>query len=285
MKKNFKFAENFKKNEFKIHNAYKLNNTSYKVCIVLPTYQRSDLCINVIDNILKQTHVNWNLYVIDDGSEQHHVDKKKQYIENLCDGRIVFVKNVVNKKIPATLNVGLKMFLESDCEYMTWISDDNVYHDIYLDNLLLGGDFVYSAFLLKSDYYVFVDKQYSDVNDILNCFHGLGSFMWSRNAITILGNYDENLFLCEDYEYLLRTFLLIKDRKYSKVVGMEHILSEDSLTIKQNSENKKIASKIKNVYLFVTDFSKNWCNKERENLVNMIRILFEKDYCNYIECP
>ena len=48
-----------------------------KIFVTLPTFNRGEKCIQVIQNIIDQKYTNWKLYVIDDGSEKIHGDKIK----------------------------------------------------------------------------------------------------------------------------------------------------------------------------------------------------------------
>ena len=54
-----------------------------KVLIVLPTYNRPYLCINVINQILNQDFKNFYLLIIDDGSDKLNFNILNNYINNL----------------------------------------------------------------------------------------------------------------------------------------------------------------------------------------------------------
>lgn len=222
------------------------------VLIILPTYNRSEKCKNVIQNIKDQKYLDWILYVIDDHSKIDEYLNLKTYIDTLNNNKIKFIRNNVNKKIAGTLNVGLQYFLENNFDYITWISDDNVYYTNFINDLCVPNyDFIYSAFLYSDETNKYINKilqnyKYIDLKDIICNFRGLASFMWSRNAINIIGFYDDTLYGTEDYEYIIRTFLNIKENNifFQRNITMEYIRSNISLYFK---ENGRIISEVENI--------------------------------------
>src|SRR5687767_9877323 len=59
-----------------------------KVSIILPTYNRAEFIGETIDCILHQTYGNWELIIVDDGSD----DGTEQVINKFQDKRIRFFK-------------------------------------------------------------------------------------------------------------------------------------------------------------------------------------------------
>lgn len=62
--------------------------TSPKVSIVMPTYNRAGLITETIDSILNQTYSNWELIIVDDGS----TDNSEEIVARINDDRISFNK-------------------------------------------------------------------------------------------------------------------------------------------------------------------------------------------------
>ena len=58
------------------------------VSIILPTYNRAGLIMETIESICRQTYSNWELVIVDDGSD----DNTAELISDLNDDRIHFVK-------------------------------------------------------------------------------------------------------------------------------------------------------------------------------------------------
>lgn len=63
-------------------------NINSKVSIILPTYNRAGLIMETIESIWQQTHSNWELIIVDDGS----TDNTEELIQQLRDSRIKFIK-------------------------------------------------------------------------------------------------------------------------------------------------------------------------------------------------
>ena len=199
------------------------------IFVALPTYNRGVDCTKVITYILSQNISNWYLFIVDDGSEEKHSNIITDFVEKINDNRIKYVKNSKNIKSPASLNVAINVFLDSNFSYFAWISDDNHYSLNYLKNLYdLKADFAHSAWHFGN---TFFDTEYKSYEDIRN-FRGLASYMWSKYAISTIGEYNEEYDLVCDLEYLYRTFYLIKNIKYSHHSEIIYVHHADAGSIK-----------------------------------------------------
>ena len=79
-----------------------LNNNF--VSIILPVYNEEKLIKNSIKSILNQSHKDFELLVIDDGS----TDNTKQIVTSIKDKRIIYIKKN-HTGLPETLNCGIKL--------------------------------------------------------------------------------------------------------------------------------------------------------------------------------
>jgi len=91
------------------------------VSVVIPTYNRASVLGRAIKSVLNQTHKNYELIIIDDGSE----DNTKEVTSNFDDKRIVYIKSDENLGQNPALNKGLRYakgdyiaFLDSDDEWL-----------------------------------------------------------------------------------------------------------------------------------------------------------------------
>ncbi|WP_139850516.1 glycosyltransferase family 2 protein [Acinetobacter pullicarnis] len=75
-------------------------NTSSYISIGIPFYNAEDYLFDAIQSVLAQTHQNWELILIDDGSK----DKSLEIAESFKDPRIIVVSDGLNKKLPFRLN-------------------------------------------------------------------------------------------------------------------------------------------------------------------------------------
>ena len=74
-----------------------------KVSILMGIYNCADTLSDAIDSILKQTYVNWELILCDDGSQDDTYQVASKYKEKYPD-KIILLKNKKNIRLAATLN-------------------------------------------------------------------------------------------------------------------------------------------------------------------------------------
>ena len=96
------------------------NHSEPKVSIVLPTFNGSKFLRRSIESCLKQSYLNIELVIVDDGS----TDNTLEIIRNFSDKRLGLISTGNNLGIVESLNIGFN-FTSGD--YLTWTSDDNYY--------------------------------------------------------------------------------------------------------------------------------------------------------------
>ncbi|AUV58485.1 glycosyltransferase [Bandra megavirus] len=218
------------------------------ISVILPTYNRFKGFVKVVNNFKAQKLTNFEFIAIDDGSDMATYNLKKSYIDNLKDPRFKIFANEKNMGISYTLNRGISL---SSGEYVTWVSDDNEYYNNYLSVLYdTNYDFIYSSWILNraNNINQHVHKNYNNIFDILRNFWGLASFMWKRSFIEKIGLYDQNLNGCEDYEYLLRTYMNTDSILYKKEITMKYFLTQDSGFFKKYQDIINLKNDITKIY-------------------------------------
>jgi glycosyltransferase involved in cell wall biosynthesis len=96
------------------------NGPSSKVSIIMPTYNRAEYIIETIESIRNQTYSNWELIIVDDGSD----DNTEELILQIEDERIRFYKAGrigVNGRIK---NIGLE---KASGELVAFIDSDDLW--------------------------------------------------------------------------------------------------------------------------------------------------------------
>jgi glycosyltransferase involved in cell wall biosynthesis len=96
------------------------NNSSPRISIILPTYNRAEYIIETIESIRNQTYPNWKLLVMDDGSE----DNTEALIMQMKDERIQWHKTKKKLGITGTRNEGLKI---ADGELIAFMDSDDLW--------------------------------------------------------------------------------------------------------------------------------------------------------------
>lgn len=98
-----------------------MNSTFPAVSIILPTYNREHLISFAIQSVLNQTYSNFELIIIDDGSQ----DNTGDVVRAFDDARIQYIQHDHNAGVSAARNTGIKQakgkyiaFLDSDDEWL-----------------------------------------------------------------------------------------------------------------------------------------------------------------------
>lgn len=214
-----------------------------EISIVLPTYNGASYIEQAINSIIKQTFEDWELIIVNDASTDNTMQIICKYMQ--CDSRIKVVNNSENKKLPASLNIGFKY---SSGRFLTWTSDDNC----YLPEALK----IMYQYLCKNKevYMVCADmNMIDDLNNVVNEFphydkteifyhNCVGAcFMYKREVLEQIGEFDTKLFLVEDYDYWLR---IIKQYNFighiSQILYAYRIHNNSLTTKKQKEVNKKL---------------------------------------------
>ena len=100
-----------------------------KVSICLTTYNRSDLIEKSINNVLAQSHSNFELFVIDDFSEPEQQEKIKIIQNKFDDSRVHFIFNEENKGLAFNRNLAIRL---STGQYFTFKDDDDKWSTEFL---------------------------------------------------------------------------------------------------------------------------------------------------------
>jgi glycosyltransferase involved in cell wall biosynthesis len=209
------------------------------VSIVLPTYNGSRYLEQSVQSCIAQTYKNWELIVVDDGSNDETAKIIAGYVNR--DQRIRSVTHKRNRGLPAALNTG---FANSKGAYLTWTSDDNLYEP--------------EALQLMVNYledYLEIAMVCCDVKTIDSAEHQLelwrslladepgglciqGCFLYRRRVYESVGDYDEELSLVEDYDYWLRVNRWFRIARLEGVSPYKYRLHPKSLTGRSGLEAK-----------------------------------------------
>ncbi|MDM1503174.1 glycosyltransferase family 2 protein [Myroides marinus] len=94
------------------------------IAVIVPVYNGEKTIIQSIDSIIKQDFENWICIIINDGS----TDNTSKVISRFeGDDRFVVVQLCENKGRGFVRNMGLKIALELDCEYLCMLDADDLY--------------------------------------------------------------------------------------------------------------------------------------------------------------
>lgn len=228
------------------------------VSIVLPCYNGADFLAQSIDSVIDQTYADWELILVNDYSKDNSLEIMQGYASR--DPRIRIINNEHNLKLPGALNRG---FHEAKGKYLTWTSHDNrmaptmleefvQYLDTNPDKGLVTA--CYAAFTLKTGEQLYeVHHPDPQINlPLYNCV--CYAFMYRREILNTVGDYDTTLFLVEDYDYWVRIWQHFPIGKIYKVLYYTGV-GDDTLTL---SRKKEIAEKLLEMRLrYFADFDRS----------------------------
>jgi glycosyltransferase involved in cell wall biosynthesis len=191
-----------------------------KVTIVLPVYNGEKFISKAINSIINQTYSNWELIIVNDCSTDNSLEICKKYAQK--DNRIRIYSNKVNLKLPKSLNVG---FSHAEGDYFTWTSDDNKFKKNALETMIKALENSNGVDMVYSDYWN-IDANGNKTNvcrlqqpDKIVESNVCGPcFLYKASIAKIIGEYDENLFLAEDYDYWMRIYI------YGKMLHIDDVL-------------------------------------------------------------
>ncbi len=101
------------------------------VSVCLATYNRSHLLKQAIENILSQTYRRFELFVVDDGSNDNTESVVKHYQKK--DKRIFYCRHDTNKGLAAARNTAIS---RAKGRYFTFIDDDDAWDKIFLSHFV-----------------------------------------------------------------------------------------------------------------------------------------------------
>jgi glycosyltransferase involved in cell wall biosynthesis len=286
--------------------------------IVLPVYNGLNYIDESINSVLNQTFTNFELIIVNDGS----TDGTKQYLDTLIthnkDPRIIIIHQE-NKKTASAINNG---FSKSRGEYLTWTSHDNImcnnflstYYDKITEIIKNNNKvhFIYSGCTYFGDYNWVSNKGLVNLRELFFDYPGIASFMWSKDTINKVGEFDPDLHGIEDLDYIWRTIEYnpqiynIKQSLYLFRMHKEQATHDFNVNNKWNELTKKFLTKfvsrniddfnIKSFYPYI-DYCINkqrsyciafydlgmWIIKDkrkvyRDNLLTFAQMCFKKSY-------
>lgn len=211
-------------------------STSPLISIVLPVYNGAKYLEFAIHGVLQQTYQNFELIIVNDCSTDSTLSIAESFQKQ--DSRIRIINNKINLKLPSSLNAG---FDSAKGDLFTWTSDDNIHHPNFLEELLKQltnhkADLVYSDVnIINQDGELKFHNKMGSPEELV--YHNSigASFLYKRNVHEILGGYNSNLFLIEDYDFWLRAKIQNFSFFYFPVALYDYRVHDSSLSSTQKS--------------------------------------------------
>jgi len=226
-----------------------------KLSIILPVYNGGTTLSKAIDSVLNQSYKNFELLVINDGSQ----DNTEEVLKLYSDSRIVHIKNESNLGLIKTLNKGVAIskgdFIARIDSDDTWIDMEKISKQITFleenkDYVLIGTQAIFrnNSKTYKTHYpltYREIKKSILSKNPFLH-----SSVIFRKNILS-RDPYQEGDYLVEDYSLWLRLGLLGKFANLSDY-SLEYFVNPNGETqknnLKQTLNSLKLIKKYKEKY-------------------------------------
>lgn len=218
LKFKLEFDRNYKKRRFREIRMPEMKKGL--VSVVLPVYNGERYLKDAVLSVKAQQYENWELLIVDDGSRDRSADIARSYAES--DGRIRLLIRE-HKRLPAALNAG---FAAAKGEFYTWTSADNLmaadclkrqveclfrHRDVDMtygnmrlldeNGRVLRGRGWYEIPPLSGN--VCLPKNTWELNTYANNTIG-AAFLYRASIAAVVGDYREEWFTMEDYDYFMR---------------------------------------------------------------------------------
>jgi glycosyltransferase involved in cell wall biosynthesis len=182
-----------------------------KVSVILCTYNRAEYLQKCIDSVINQTFKDWELVVVDDGSEDNTFETVDRYVRH--NENIRYLKHK-NRKLALSKNAGIQA---SFGQYITFIDSDDQYKPEHLESRwnylqshpeidLIEGGFETDEEVFVADYF----QQGKTIN-LKECVLG-PTFFGKRNVFFQLRGFNKIAY-GEDTDFWARAEKVFKTEK------------------------------------------------------------------------
>lgn len=104
-----------------------------QVLVVILNFNGWEETLSCVDAVLAQTHKNFHVLLIDNGSHDESLEKLKKFEKN---DKITFMKQPVNLGFSGGVNVGIRSAIERDYKYTVLLNNDAIITKTWLATLI-----------------------------------------------------------------------------------------------------------------------------------------------------
>ena len=253
------------------------------VSVVIPTFNRPILTLRAIQSVQGQTEIDWELIVVDDGSDIESFNIVNRYIAS--DNRCKIISNASKKGPAGARNTGIMnatgnyiAFLDSDDVWMSHHLKDSIdllkesnhsvaysYWKNNIDGIITNCDSENFTTRLKlaiekydlndNQRYLTFPREYIGhfLCNGLYCFH-INTLIIKKEVVQNIGLFNTDLFGTEDLEFSIRLieqygFILVRNYHfhYYTITDSDSLfafIDRDNITLEKISSNELMVRKI-----------------------------------------
>lgn len=182
-----------------------------RVSVILPTYNRVKYLSRAINSVLNQIYENWELIVVDDGSDDSTYKLINSYQEKF--EKVRYMRHQ-NRRTPLTLNIGI---LAAAGYYITFLGSDDEYKKEHLSLRMDILEKENEIDLLHGGVEIIGDPFVKDKNDLSKKIHLSecvigGTLVGKKETFLKLGGF-RNLNYSDDSDFYERALPICKIRE------------------------------------------------------------------------
>ncbi len=199
-----------------------------EISIILCTYNRAKYLNNCIASVIHQNFQNWELLVVDDGSQDNTFEILSPYIEKFSNIR--YLKHQ-NRKQALSKNVGIQA---SFGKYITFLDSDDAYKLNHLESRLTymqsnpDVDLIEGGFFSEEEIFVVDYFQQDKTINLRECVLG-PTFFGKRRVFFELKGFN-NISYGEDTDFWQRAEKIFKTQKIREPETYVYTRAETSIT-------------------------------------------------------
>lgn len=206
--------------------------------IIMPSFNRAWCIIGAISAVMAQTHKNFELIIVDDGSnDETESEINNRFKDEVASGKIRYIKLGVNVGVSKARNIGIS-FARND--WIAYADTDNATRPYFLSimaNTIIGNSdrsFVYGKMInVNAGTLVGRPFKYSDL--IRGNFIDLGVLTHKRSMVHAFGGFDEGLRRLVDWDLCIR-YTKHQEPSYINKIILDYIDEErgDRISIRES---------------------------------------------------
>ncbi len=234
------------------------------VSVIIPVYNRYQFLKEAIDSVLSQTFQNFELIIVDDGS-----DNTSYLINNEYKDKIIYIRHKTNRGVAAARNSGIKVasgkliaFLDSDDLWLPKkLEEQVIYMEKNPDILISQTEEIWIRNGKRVNPKKIHKKEggYIFERSLKLCLISPSSVIIRKELLDKVGLFDEELIAAEDYDLWLRI-------TYRYHVGLlpKYLVIKRGGHLDQLSRRTPIIDKYRIISLRKLLLSENLSNQQRE---------------------
>jgi glycosyltransferase involved in cell wall biosynthesis len=232
------------------------NSSSPLVSVLVPTYNRPVYLYQALSSILRQSYVNLQIIVVNDGGED-----VSGLIQSFNDDRLEFIDRKENRGKAFSLNQALS---RSRGKYIAYLDDDDIYYPEHIGTLVEALETQTECQVAYSDFYkvycrVAQNKDRQILSKVVDVSRDFDRFfmlyfnhvlhvclMHRRDLLEKTGLYNENLNVLIDWDMTRRLVFFSDFHHVCRITGeyYEPMGDCDRISIQQRKDKNKYADNV-----------------------------------------